>query len=77
MTHSGSNTLWYARTWIAPKINRAFVAVTNVGTERGAEGVAATINYLLETNSMHAPPHSSGQPFEQLQRAELHRRPMM
>jgi len=28
-THSGSNTMWYATIWVAPKINRIFIAATN------------------------------------------------
>jgi hypothetical protein len=27
--HNGSNTLWYAVTWIAPRRNAAFLAATN------------------------------------------------
>ena len=29
LTHDGSNTMWYASTWIAPGLGRAFVAVSN------------------------------------------------
>ena len=29
LTHSGSNTMWYATVWVAPKLDRAFIAVTN------------------------------------------------
>ncbi len=29
LSHSGSNTMWYATVWIAPKLNRAFIAATN------------------------------------------------
>ena len=28
-THSGSNTMWYATIWVAPKINRIFIVATN------------------------------------------------
>ncbi|MBT5378859.1 MAG: beta-lactamase family protein [Opitutae bacterium] len=29
LMHSGSNTMWYALVWVAPKIDRAFIVVTN------------------------------------------------
>ena len=29
LTHDGSNTMWYASTWVAPGLGRAFVAVSN------------------------------------------------
>lgn len=29
LTHDGSNTMWYASTWVAPVLGRAFVAVSN------------------------------------------------
>lgn len=29
ITHNGSNTIWYITVWIAPEINRAFIAGTN------------------------------------------------
>ena len=28
-THSGSNTMWYAVVWVAPKLNRTFMVATN------------------------------------------------
>ncbi len=31
LTHDGSNTMWYASTWVAPGAGRAFVAVSNDG----------------------------------------------
>jgi hypothetical protein len=39
LSHSGSNTTWYATVWIAPKTNRIFVAATNRGDDAAAKGV--------------------------------------
>ena len=35
LTHSGSNTFWYATVWIAPERNLALLAATNAGGARG------------------------------------------
>jgi D-alanyl-D-alanine carboxypeptidase len=48
LTHAGSNTLWYARVWIAPGIDRAFLTVANAGSEAAAQATDAAIGYLLE-----------------------------
>jgi CubicO group peptidase (beta-lactamase class C family) len=29
LTHSGSNTMWYATVWVAPQLDRAFLVATN------------------------------------------------
>jgi CubicO group peptidase (beta-lactamase class C family) len=29
LTHSGSNTMWYALVWVAPQLDRAFLVATN------------------------------------------------
>ena len=29
LTHSGSNTMWHATVWVAPKLDRAFLVATN------------------------------------------------
>ena len=29
LTHDGSNTMWYARVWMAPNIDRAYMVVMN------------------------------------------------
>ena len=34
LTHSGSNTMWYATVWVAPKLNRSFLVATNSRDER-------------------------------------------
>jgi CubicO group peptidase (beta-lactamase class C family) len=33
LTHSGSNTYWYATLWIAPERNQAYIVATNSGSE--------------------------------------------
>ncbi len=33
LTHSGSNTMWYATVWVAPKLNRAYLVATNSSAE--------------------------------------------
>ena len=48
LTHDGSNTMWYASTWVAPAIGRAFVAVSNDGA--GAPACQRLIGQLV-TNS--------------------------
>src|SRR5207249_5629922 len=46
-THSGSNTMWYATVWIAPKTNRIFVAATNRGDDVAAAGVDAAFGPMI------------------------------
>ena len=29
LTHSGSNTMWYAIVWVAPQLDQAFLVATN------------------------------------------------
>jgi len=48
LTHSGSNTMWYATVWIAPARNAAFLAVANHGDAPGAEACDSTIGALIE-----------------------------
>jgi CubicO group peptidase (beta-lactamase class C family) len=42
LTHSGTNTMFYVTTWIAPKKDRILVAVTNVGGP-GAPGAVDAV----------------------------------
>ena len=46
LTHDGSNTLWYASTWVAPAIGKAFVAVSN-DAQRGRSACQALIPGLI------------------------------
>ncbi len=34
LTHSGSNTMWYATVWVAPKTGRSYLAVMNACDDR-------------------------------------------
>ena len=51
LSHSGSNTQWYAVVWVAPAKNAAFVAATNVAGKDAEqacdEAVSAMIQKLL------------------------------
>jgi CubicO group peptidase (beta-lactamase class C family) len=47
LTHDGSNTMWYASTWVAPGIGRAFVAVSN-DAQRGRPACQALIPGLIQ-----------------------------
>ncbi|WGM30116.1 serine hydrolase domain-containing protein [Brevundimonas sp. NIBR11] len=47
LTHDGSNTMWYASTWIAPGIGKAFVAVSN-DAQRGRSACQALIPGLIQ-----------------------------
>jgi CubicO group peptidase (beta-lactamase class C family) len=48
LTHSGSNTMWYATVWLAPARNLAFVSVTNAGTDAAARATDQVIGVLLQ-----------------------------
>jgi CubicO group peptidase (beta-lactamase class C family) len=49
ITHSGSNTLWYATAWLAPAKNLAFAVVTNRGDTFAATQVDSTFGPLIQT----------------------------
>lgn len=49
LTHSGSNTLWFATTWIAPAKNTTLAVITNRGDEPAATAVDAAFGPLIET----------------------------
>ncbi|MBU1348041.1 MAG: beta-lactamase family protein [Alphaproteobacteria bacterium] len=49
LTHNGSNTMWYASTWVAPGVGRAFVSVSNDG-EQGAAACQRLIPGLIRAN---------------------------
>jgi CubicO group peptidase (beta-lactamase class C family) len=48
LTHSGSNTIWFATVWIAPKTNRIFVAATNRGDDTASKGVDAAFGPMID-----------------------------
>lgn len=51
LTHNGSNTMFYAVIWVAPEIDTALVALSNIGGEPGAKATdaacAAMINAFI------------------------------
>ena len=48
VTHVGSNTLWFANTWVSPSLGRGYVAVTNSGQTGAFEATNTAIIGLLE-----------------------------
>ncbi len=49
LTHSGSNTMWYATTWIAPAKNVIFTVATNRGDSVAATAVDSAFGPLIQT----------------------------
>lgn len=55
LTHSGSNTMWFATAWLAPERNFAVFAVTNAAGEGVAEAIDAACSLLIQRrNAAHA-----------------------
>ncbi|NQU85831.1 MAG: beta-lactamase family protein [Mariniphaga sp.] len=50
LTHSGSNTLWYATVWVAPKLNRIFLVGTNFANENSGIVCDKIIGELIQIN---------------------------
>ena len=50
LTHSGSNTMWYALAWVAPEIDRAFLVVTNSRDEHSHPTCDQMIGKLIGIN---------------------------
>lgn len=48
LSHSGSNTMFYVTAWIAPNVDRVFVAATNLGGDGAAKAIDATFGPLIE-----------------------------
>jgi CubicO group peptidase (beta-lactamase class C family) len=48
ITHTGSNTLWYATAWLAPAKNLAFVVVSNCASPAAATQVDAAFGPLIQ-----------------------------
>jgi CubicO group peptidase (beta-lactamase class C family) len=51
LTHAGSNTMWFAVVWIAPKRNAAYLAATNFGQDTAFTACDAAIGKLIEISS--------------------------
>jgi dienelactone hydrolase len=47
LVHNGSNTMWFAFAWIAPKKNVAYLAVANQGMPAGQAACDAAISALV------------------------------
>jgi CubicO group peptidase (beta-lactamase class C family) len=54
LTHSGSNTYWYAVVWMSPRRDLAFLAATNVGGAKAAQACDEAVVSLF--------PHIAAQP---------------
>jgi len=50
LAHNGSNGMWYAGIWVAPNLNRAFIACTNSRDENTEVIIQAAINNLIKIN---------------------------
>ncbi len=48
LSHSGSNTMWYAVMWGAPGRNAAFVAAANAGTQDAAKACDEAVSALIQ-----------------------------
>ncbi len=48
LTHVGSNTLWYAVTWLSPEKDRAYLAVTNIAAPSTAAAVDEVFGPLIQ-----------------------------
>ena len=47
LTHTGSNTMWYAVMWVAPERRAAFVAVTNAASDSAFSACDDAIAQLI------------------------------
>lgn len=52
--HNGSNTMWYAVVWIAPKRGFAVMAITNLGGKDGATATDAAASLLIQQQAKPA-----------------------
>ena len=48
LAHNGSNSIWYAGIWVAPELNRAFIAGTNSFDDNTEGIIQAAINNLIK-----------------------------
>jgi CubicO group peptidase (beta-lactamase class C family) len=48
LAHNGSNAMWYASVWVAPNLNRAFIACTNSFDNNTKEIMQSAINNLIK-----------------------------
>ncbi len=50
LTHTGSNTMWYAVVWIAPNVDRAFLVATNSRDKNSPQICDQVVGKLIEIN---------------------------
>ena len=50
LTHSGSNTMWHASVWVAPKLDRSFLVATNSSDENSHRVCDHMIGELIRIN---------------------------
>lgn len=50
LTHSGSNTMWYATVWVAPNLDRSFLVATNSRDENSPAICDQIIGKLIQIN---------------------------
>lgn len=48
LTHAGSNTMWFAVAWLAPKKDLVLLAATNIGGEKAGAACDAAVVELLK-----------------------------
>lgn len=48
LTHSGSNTMWFAVVWVAPELDRAFIVATNSSSKKTPKICDKMIGKLIE-----------------------------
>ncbi len=48
LTHNGSNTLWFAVTWLAPELDFAVLVTCNIGGQAGERACDAAATALIE-----------------------------
>jgi CubicO group peptidase (beta-lactamase class C family) len=47
LTHSGSNTMWYALVWIAPETDKAYLVATNTGQSNAFPACDAAVSAMI------------------------------
>ncbi|MCB9793728.1 MAG: beta-lactamase family protein [Alphaproteobacteria bacterium] len=48
LTHNGSNTMWFAVIWVAPEIDRAFLAATNAASGEAQAATDAAVSAMIQ-----------------------------
>jgi CubicO group peptidase (beta-lactamase class C family) len=48
LTHSGSNTIWFAVVWLAPKQDQAFLAACNLATDAGFKAADDAVGAMIQ-----------------------------